>query len=149
MRAVPQIVNELVRALMGRYPRGAAVRGLQHGARAAAARPLPIAYLRVRGMRLERLRGDVCGLPQIVNELVRALMGRYPRAVLQFEDFNLEHALPLLDRYRDHHLVFNDDVQVSIYTLAVGPLCGGEHILRVFHGRCFSIFRACLETWGF
>ena len=43
---------------------------------------------------------------------MRALMGRYPRAVLQFEDFNLEHALPLLDRYRDHHLVFNDDVQV-------------------------------------
>ena len=49
-----------------------------------------------------------------MDELVRALMGRYPRAVLQFEDFNLEHALPLLDRYRDHHLVFNDDVQVII-----------------------------------
>ena len=53
--------------------------------------------------------------PQIVDELVRALMGRYPRAVLQFEDFNLAHALPLLERYRDHHLVFNDDVQARLF----------------------------------
>ncbi len=38
------------------------------------------------------------------------------QAVLQFEDFNLEHAQPLLERYRFHHLVFNDDIQV------LGPL---------------------------
>ena len=42
---------------------------------------------------------------------MKALMGRYPNAVLQFEDFNMEHATPLLDRYRDHHLCFNDDIQ--------------------------------------
>ena len=36
--------------------------------------------------------------------------------MLQFEDFNLEHAQPLLERYRFHHLVFNDDIQV------LGPL---------------------------
>ena len=49
---------------------------------------------------------------QIMDELVKALMGRYPDAVLQFEDFNMEHATPLLERYRDHHLCFNDDIQV-------------------------------------
>ena len=49
---------------------------------------------------------------QIVDELVKALSSRYPNAVLQFEDFNLAHALPLLERYREHHLCFNDDVQV-------------------------------------
>jgi malic enzyme len=38
---------------------------------------------------------------------VRAVTARWPRAVLQFEDFNIEHALPLLERYRRHHLVFN------------------------------------------
>lgn len=52
---------------------------------------------------------------QITDELVRALSGRYPNAVLQFEDFNMAHALPLLDRYREHHLCFNDDVQVSLW----------------------------------
>ena len=70
--------------------------------------------------------------PQIVDELVRALMGRYPRAVLQFEDFNLEHALPLLDRYRDHHLVFNDDVQVS-------PVAQSPHSERV-SSFCFNLY---------
>ncbi len=47
-----------------------------------------------------------------MDELVKALMGRYPQAVLQFEDFNMAHAAPLLERYRDHHLCFNDDIQV-------------------------------------
>jgi malic enzyme len=38
---------------------------------------------------------------------VRAVTSRWPKAVLQFEDFSIEHALPLLERYRSHHLVFN------------------------------------------
>ena len=38
-------------------------------------------------------------------------MNRWPQAVLQFEDFSTEHALALLERYKDHHLVFNDDIQ--------------------------------------
>ena len=33
--------------------------------------------------------------------------------MLQFEDFNLANARPLLERYRNHHLVFNDDIQAS------------------------------------
>ncbi len=46
------------------------------------------------------------------TQFVKAVMGRWPNAVLQFEDFNMAHAQPLLERYRDHHLVFNDDIQV-------------------------------------
>ena len=42
-----------------------------------------------------------------------AVLGRWPDAVLQFEDFNMEHAQPLLERYRHSHLVFNDDIQVG------------------------------------
>lgn len=40
-------------------------------------------------------------------------MSRWPKAVLQFEDFEMQHALTLLERYRKHHLVFNDDIQVG------------------------------------
>ena len=47
-----------------------------------------------------------------MDEFVKAVMARWPKAVLQFEDFSLEHAHPLLGRYRRHHLVFNDDIQV-------------------------------------
>lgn len=50
---------------------------------------------------------------EILDEFVTAVMNRWPRAILQFEDFSMDHALPLLERYRNHHLVFNDDIQVG------------------------------------
>jgi malic enzyme len=46
-------------------------------------------------------------------QFVNAVMARWPDAVLQFEDFQMAHALTLLQRYRHHHLVFNDDIQVT------------------------------------
>ena len=45
------------------------------------------------------------------QKLSRSLLAHFAQALLQFEDFNLEHAQPLLERYRYHHLVFNDDIQ--------------------------------------
>ncbi len=50
---------------------------------------------------------------QLVDEFVAAMLRRWPKAVLQFEDFNQQHARPLLERYRDNYLVFNDDIQVN------------------------------------
>ena len=50
---------------------------------------------------------------QFLDEFVQAVMARWPSAVLQFEDFNMAHAQPLLNRYRNYHCVFNDDIQVS------------------------------------
>ncbi|KAK9904347.1 hypothetical protein WJX75_009960 [Coccomyxa subellipsoidea] len=70
------------------------------------------------GLDQDRLNGDE--YYEIVDELVRALTSRYPNAVLQFEDFNMAHALPLLERYREHHLCFNDDVQGTAATAVAG-----------------------------
>ena len=53
---------------------------------------------------------------QILDEFVEAVMSRWPKAVLQFEDFQLPYAHPLLQRYKDQHLVFNDDIQVRWQT---------------------------------
>jgi malic enzyme len=36
----------------------------------------------------------------VLAQFVRAVMGRWPNAVLQFEDFQMQHALTLLERYR-------------------------------------------------
>jgi malic enzyme len=36
---------------------------------------------------------------------------RWPKALIQFEDFSNENALPILERYRDKLLCFNDDIQ--------------------------------------
>ena len=55
-----------------------------------------------------------------MDEFVSAVMSRWPNAVLQFEDFNTQHALPLLERYRHHHCVFNDDIPGTAATALAG-----------------------------
>ncbi|KAK9842247.1 hypothetical protein WJX81_002558 [Elliptochloris bilobata] len=73
------------------------------------------------GLKHPRIEGDA--YYEIVDELVRAIFGRFPNTVLQFEDFNMAHAAPLLERYRYTHLVFNDDIQGTA-TCAVGGVYG-------------------------
>ena len=52
-------------------------------------------------------------LLQLLDEFVEAVMSRWPKTVLQFEDFQLQYAHALLQRYKNQHLVFNDDIQVG------------------------------------
>jgi malate dehydrogenase (oxaloacetate-decarboxylating)(NADP+) len=47
----------------------------------------------------------------LVEEFVRAVQSRYPRALIQFEDFLTPNAYALLNRYRERVLCFNDDIQ--------------------------------------
>lgn len=84
--------------------------GLQH---ARIAPGLPIRVLKCHAANL-----------QIVDEFVAAVMGRWPKCVLQFEDFNMATAHPLLQRYRNCHLVFNDDIQGTAATGAQPPTNG-------------------------
>lgn len=46
-----------------------------------------------------------------IDRFVEAVKLELPEACLQWEDFAFSHARPLLDRYRDQLLTFNDDVQ--------------------------------------
>ena len=46
-----------------------------------------------------------------VDRFVHAVRAELPRVLLQWEDFATVHALPILDRYRDQLLTFNDDIQ--------------------------------------
>jgi malic enzyme len=39
---------------------------------------------------------------------------RWPRALIQFEDFQSKHAIATLKRYRKEYLMFNDDIQVTV-----------------------------------
>lgn len=78
------------------------------------------------GLRQRRIKGD--DYYDIVDEFVRAVSSRWPRAILQFEDFSTDHALPLLQRYSSNHLVFNDDIQGTAAT-AVAGLYGALRVL--------------------
>jgi len=70
------------------------------------------------GLRQPRIQGYE--YYELIDEFVTAVMARWPNAVLQFEDFSTNHALNLLNRYRDHHLVFNDDIQGTAATALAG-----------------------------
>ncbi len=56
-----------------------------------------------------RITGDA--YDDLVDEFVEAVQRRYPRALIQFEDFLTPNAYKLLNRYRDEILCFNDDIQ--------------------------------------
>ena len=47
----------------------------------------------------------------IVDEFIRAVVDRFPQALVQFEDFSNDKASVLLQKYREKVLCFNDDIQ--------------------------------------
>ncbi|HEI3204206.1 TPA: NAD-dependent malic enzyme, partial [Escherichia coli] len=46
-----------------------------------------------------------------LERFIVAVEKRWPGVLLQFEDFALKHATPLLKKYQDHLCCFNDDIQ--------------------------------------
>lgn len=75
-------------------------------------------YLGVPG---KRLKGKE--YYQLVDEFMDAVRFRWPKVLVQFEDFNSSVAQKLLDKYRDKHLCFNDDIQGTGATALAGLLC--------------------------
>ena len=81
------------------------------------------------GRREPRLTGPA--YDEFLDEFVTAIQSVFPGAVLQFEDFNNEHAFHLLGRYSGRLCCFNDDVQG---TGAMG-LAGLNTACRITGGR--------------
>jgi malate dehydrogenase (oxaloacetate-decarboxylating)(NADP+) len=61
------------------------------------------------GTRKRRLVGP--DYYDMVDEFMHAVYGRWPNAIVQFEDFETPKAVPLLARYKDKYRMFNDDIQ--------------------------------------
>ncbi len=87
------------------------------------------------GWRHSRLRDEA--YDELVDAFVHALARRFPRALLQWEDFAQVNATRLLERHRETICSFNDDIQgtaaVTVAAIAAGMHAGSTPIdeLRV------------------
>jgi len=62
-----------------------------------------------------------------VDQFVQAVKQELPGVCLQWEDFATPHARPILQRYRDQMLTFNDDIQGTA-AVAVGAILGAVSV---------------------
>ncbi|ODQ84455.1 NAD-dependent malic enzyme [Mycolicibacterium holsaticum] len=73
------------------------------------------------GWRHRRIDGDE--YYAFIDEFVGTVKDELPDVLLQWEDFATAHALPILQRYRDELLTFNDDIQGTA-AVTLGALHG-------------------------
>ena len=70
------------------------------------------------GLQRKRLKG--AEYYEMVDEFIQAVKNRWPNALVQFEDFQTEHAMPILKRHRKNVLCFNDDIQGTAVVVLAG-----------------------------
>jgi malate dehydrogenase (oxaloacetate-decarboxylating) len=80
------------------------------------------------GWRHERVTGQAYF--DFVDQFVRAVQQELPNVCLQWEDFATPHARPILERYRDELLTFNDDIQGTA-AVALGTILGAVGVTRM------------------
>jgi malate dehydrogenase (oxaloacetate-decarboxylating) len=77
------------------------------------------------GWRHERITGQAYF--DFVDQFVQAVKQEFPNTCLQWEDFATPHARPILERYRDQLLTFNDDIQGTA-AVALGAILGAVKV---------------------
>jgi malate dehydrogenase (oxaloacetate-decarboxylating) len=77
------------------------------------------------GWRHERVTGQE--YMDFIDRFVREVQREMPSTLLQWEDFSTAHARPILHRYRDELLTFNDDIQGTA-AVVLGAILGALRV---------------------
>ena len=80
------------------------------------------------GWRQPRITGDE--YYAFIDQVINAIKRRWPKALIQFEDFAQNNAMPILQTYRNKICCFNDDIQgtaaVSVGSLIAASRAAGK-----------------------
>lgn len=77
------------------------------------------------GWKNERIRGEA--YDQFIDQFVQAIKKRFPRVLLQWEDFAQQNAGRILEKYRHDLCTFNDDIQGTA-AIATGTLLAATQV---------------------
>ena len=80
------------------------------------------------GRRERRQRGEA--YDELIEAFVQAVTRRWPRAIVQWEDFAKRNAFTVLDRYRDSLPSFNDDI-LGTGAVVLSGLCNAFELAEV------------------
>lgn len=84
----------------------------------------------------------------LIDEFVAAATARWPHVLIQWEDFTNDKAFPLLQRYRDKTLCFNDDIQGTGAVALAGLLAAMRHRQEPLSGQRIVFFGAGSASVG-
>ncbi|KAE8637395.1 hypothetical protein CSA_004755, partial [Cucumis sativus] len=79
-----------------------------------------LASVTVQGIGIPRLEGEE--YLSIVDEFMEVVHTCWPKAIVQFEDFQMKWAFETLQRYRKRFCMFNDDIQGTAGVALAGLL---------------------------
>lgn len=75
-----------------------------------------------KGWRHTRITGK--DYYNFIDEFVHSFSEVFPNSFLHWEDFGKDNARPVLDKYREYHPSFNDDIQGTGVVALAAVLCG-------------------------